>query len=177
MRYGERMRLGLAALMMLLVVGCGDAGFEAETDDFIDQDTPPGNCSASTGLDPCPNPGTSGSPEGGPCFNTRDCAGGNACVAPYDSGDIGDFTCTSQCIELQDDAAWCLDASACCDPNASCRRGLCVAGPEQQDESGTGSSSGDSGSTGGSDSSSGGSGTAASSGSDTGAATGTTGMR
>ncbi|MCH9681476.1 MAG: hypothetical protein K0V04_08590 [Deltaproteobacteria bacterium] len=176
------MRLGLAAIATLLMVGCGASSADfAETDDFIDQDTPPGNCSAGTSSQPCPNPDSTGSPAGGPCFDSDDCSGGNACVAPYEGGEVGDFTCTNQCIELEDEDSWCLDAGACCDANASCRRGLCVAG-ESADESGTGTASDSSGSgttgdtdgttgatTGGSSGSGGSSGT--------GAATGTTGMR
>lgn len=174
------MRLGLIIVASLGLLGCGafdeDAG--AATDDFIDMDTPPGNCSAGTGLAPCPDPGAStGIPEGGACRESSDCAPGNHCIAPFVDGDVGDFVCTAQCIALMDESAWCLDASACCDVGAVCSaRGLCVEGG--LDGSGT---TGDTGSgtagdgTAGGATSTGTTGGSEGSGTDTGASTGTTG--
>ena len=156
---------------MLAAAGCSaaDSALEGATDDFIDMSPPPSNCSAGTGAEPCPAT-DSGSPAGGPCRDSTDCLDGNACVAPFEDGEAGDFVCVTACIDLADEASWCLDASACCDPLAVCGpRGLCVI-QGGLDESGTaGSDSGSSegsGSSGGSDS-----------GSDTGAATSTTGMQ
>jgi hypothetical protein len=166
----------------VLASGCGafdDDSLAGDTDDFIDMDTPPGNCSAGTSAEPCPDPGTSGSPEGGPCIESQDCAGGNACIAPFAGGEVGDFICVSQCIAQADESQWCLDASACCELGAVCSaRGLCVLGG--LDDSGTGDGPASDGTTGngttGTDTGSSG-GTTEGSGSDTGAATGTTGMR
>ena len=64
------MRLGLVIMAALGLLGCaaaddaaGDGG--PGTDDFIDMDTPPGNCSAGTGAAPCPDPsGSTGVPPG-----------------------------------------------------------------------------------------------------------------
>lgn len=138
------MRLGLTIVLALGLLGCGDFSEDAgaDTDDFIDMDTPPGNCSAGTGLDPCPDPGAStGIPEGGACRDSSDCAQDNHCIAPFVGGDVGDFVCTAQCIGLMDESAWCLDASACCDAGAVCSaRGLCVEGA--LDDSGTAGESG-----------------------------------
>lgn len=180
LRYGVRMRLGLT-IVAALVCGCSaaeDAG--AETDDFIDMDTPPGNCSAGTTGMPCPDPGTTGAPVGGPCLDSADCAEG-WCVAPFTEGEVGSFTCIAECIPLMDESMWCLDASACCEPGAVCSaRGLCVEGG--LDDSGTASSGTASGTASDGTASDGtasdgtasdGSGT--SSGSDTGSSTGTTG--
>ena len=169
-------------LAALASVGCAvTQDSAADTDDFIDMDTPPGNCSAGTDANPCPDPGTTGAGEGEACRESSDCANGNSCVAPFVAGEVGDFVCSSQCIALMDEAAWCLDATACCDPTAVCSaRGLCVEGP--LDDSGTagesGSGTADDGS--GTDGS-GTAGTGAStgagegSGSDTGASSGSTG--
>jgi hypothetical protein len=177
------MRLGLTIVALLGPLGCGvasDAG-GAATDDFIDMDTPPGNC-PGTGPEECPDPGAStGIPEGGACRDSSDCAQGNHCIAPFVGGDVGDFVCTAQCIALEDESAWCLDASACCTVGAECSaRGLCVEGG--LDDSGTAGDSGSgtagSGTTGDSGSGTAGSGTtggSGSSGTDTGASTGTTG--
>jgi len=165
---------------VLGLLGCGaieDAG--ASTDDFIDMDTPPGNCSAETGAAPCPDPGAStGVPEGGACLESNDCAAGTYCIAPFHDGEVGDFTCTAQCIPLMDELSWCLDASACCDVGAACNsRGLCIDGG--LDDSGTATDSG-TGTEGTGTSSSGGStagseSTGTGTGTDTGASTGTTG--
>jgi hypothetical protein len=139
LRYGVGMRLGLV-IVALLASGCAMAEDAAggATDDFIDMDTPPGNCSAGTGADPCPDPGTTGVPEGGACQQSSQCAPGSACIAPFIEGEIGEFECTSQCITVGDETAWCLDSSACCDEGAVCSaRGLCIEGA--LDESGTAS--------------------------------------
>ncbi|MEM7159669.1 MAG: hypothetical protein AAF799_42910 [Myxococcota bacterium] len=177
------MRLGLAVVAMMLVGGCGssDSAFGADTEDFIDEPTPPGNCSAGTSAGPCPND-TGGNPAGSPCLEPDDCAAGVHCVAPYDDGEVGDFACSDQCIDLMDEQAWCLDAAACCTEGAICRRGLCVL-EDGVDESGTaGSDSGDTGTGSGSDSGSGGSSDGTStggsdSGSESGAGSSSTGMR
>jgi len=175
------MKLGLImALASMVLLACSAAAGEfgtGDTEDFIDMNPPPSNCSAGTGAEPCPpSPDSSGSPEGGPCIDSQDCLGGNACVAPFEGGQVGDFTCSSECIASNDEAAWCLDASACCDPAAVCiGRGLCV--PGGSIDSGTGSETGGSGSSGTGASSGSGGTEGSSSGSDTGAATGTTGMR
>lgn len=184
------MRLGLAVVLAAVAIaGCGGddaASFGSDTEDFIDVSTPPGNCSADTGAEPCPTPGSSGSPEGGPCLQSSHCLDGGWCVAPFDDGEVGDFTCTSVCIDLDDETAWCLDDSACCAAGAVCSaRGLCIIPESGLDDSGSGT---DSGSSTGSDTGSGtdtgtstgeteGSGESGSGGSETGAATGTTTMR
>jgi len=137
------MRLGLT-IVALLAVGCGDfseSDLGGATDDFIDMDEPGGNCSAGPEQNPCIDPGSSGSPEGGPCQTTSQCVAGTVCVAPFMEGEVGDFTCSDQCIPLMDETMWCLDSTACCDPTAVCNaRGLCVEGGV--DESGTGSDTG-----------------------------------
>jgi hypothetical protein len=169
------MRLGLT-IVAALACGCAaadDAGQGAETDDFIDMDTPPGNCSAGTGAMPCPDPGTTGSPVGGPCLDSTDCAEGGWCVAPFNDGEVGDFTCVSECIPLMDESAWCLDASACCQEGAVCSaRGLCVEGG--LDDSGTAGSGTASDGTASDGTASDGTASDGSS-TDTGASTGTTG--
>ena len=134
-------------------------------------DNPPGNCSAETGAAPCPDPDSSGNPEGGPCITSQHCAAGTSCVAPFEDGHVGDFTCTSQCIANEDQGAWCLDDTACCEVGAICTsRGLCVTPEGSADDTGT--STGDTGTDGSSGSSDGT--TDASSGSE--GTTGSTGM-
>lgn len=170
-------------LMVAAVGGCS-AGLEdasaGDTDDFIDQDVPPGNCSAGTTSD-CPEPATTGSPLGGPCIDTNDCAAGN-CIAPFIDGRVGDFTCVEQCIPLMDEGVWCVDDSACCDAGAVCSaRGLCVIPEGGLDDSGTAGDSGtgsdDTGGTEGSGTAGGTEGSGTDGGSGTGGATGTTGMQ
>lgn len=129
-----------------LAGGCAfDSAASFDTEDYIDMDPPPSNCSAGTTASPCPAGDSSGNPVGGPCIDSDDCLGEAACVAPYSDGEVGDFTCTDQCLPLEDPTSWCFDAASCCDPAASCRRGLCVLDPAV-DESGSGPDGGDSGS-------------------------------
>jgi hypothetical protein len=179
LRYGVGMRLGLL-VAAVLASGCGadDGAAGGDTDDYLDMDTPPGNCSAGTAAEPCPDPGSSGVPEGEPCNSSQQCAVGNACVAPFVDGEAGQFVCAWQCVELGDESQWCLDASACCEPGAVCSaRGLCIAGG--LDDSGTGSGTAGDGTVGtgtdGSGSSS--SGEAGTTTESTGSATGTTGLQ
>lgn len=144
LRYGVGMRLGLTMVALLGLGGCAASELDAADggDDFIDMDTPPTDCSAGTGAMPCPDPGeTTGVPVGGACLESNDCADGNVCTAPFVGGEVGEFTCTSQCIALDDEAFWCLDSTACCDLGAVCNaRGLCVEGG--LDDSGTAADSG-----------------------------------
>lgn len=87
------------------------------------------------------------------CHGTTTCDAG-FCVAPYADNDRGPFACVDACVEAGDEARWCYDDDACCDPAASCTiRGYCVV-----EGSSSSSSSGDAGSSSGSDSGSGSSG-------------------
>jgi len=178
------MRLGLVIVAALGLLGCAsdDAfGGEGTTDDFIDMDTPPGNCSA--GSNPCPDPGGStGVPEGGACIESSNCVEGTYCIAPFVDGEVGDFICTALCIPLMDESSWCADSSACCDIGAVCStRGLCIDGALDDTgtaESGTGTEgTGTSGTEGTGTSGTAGtsSGTEGTGSSDTGASTGSTG--
>ncbi len=135
------------------VAGCGGKESALGGDDFIDEPVPPKGCDATTGADTdCRDQLI---PDGD-CLATDDCMGG-WCVAPFD-GDIGRFVCRETCIELNDEASWCLDAAACCDPAATCSsRGYCEAAITATDtgiDSGggvgtsTGATSGSSGTTG-----------------------------
>jgi hypothetical protein len=176
------MRLGLS-IVAVLASACAESvesdgsDYPPDTDDFIDIDTPPGNCSAGTSAEPCPDPGSSGAPEGGACNGSQQCEAGNACIAPFVGGEVGDFTCSPQCIALDDESRWCLDASACCEAGAVCSaRGLCILPEGGLDGTGTGTGDGTTG-TGTGSGSSGEAGTTESTGSDTGAATGTTGVQ
>ena len=70
---------------LVLGVGCSAASeLSADTEDFIDQDAPPGNCSAGTSAEPCPNADSTGTPVGGPCIDSDDCSSGTVCIAPFD---------------------------------------------------------------------------------------------
>lgn len=160
--------------MLVAVASAGCAAsdaYQSDTEDFIDMPTPPGQCSAGTGAEPCPNAtetSNPGQPAGGPCLEPDDCQAGLGCAAPYQDGELGEFTCRDQCIELDDQASWCLDGAACCDPTATCRRGLCVI-----DEVADASTGADGSSDGGTE----GSGSDTGSGSSGGSGSGTTGMQ
>lgn len=172
------MRLGLRfAAAIAIVSGCAaaDAGDGVATDDFIDMDTPPSNCSAGTSAEPCPAGGSSGASEGEACLRSSDCADDNHCVASFMDGEVGAFVCSSQCVPQLDESSWCLDSSACCEVGAVCSaRGLCVDGAlDGSGTAGDASSDGSGTATEGTDGSTGGTGSG--SGSDTDGSTGTTG--
>lgn len=89
------------------------------------------------------------------CARTSDCGADLFCVAPFDESlgpqGKGLNECVTQCVEIMDETRWCLDAAACCDPDAMCTdRGYCVF-PDQTtgeptdtgETSGTGTSTGD----------------------------------
>lgn len=169
----------------LALAGCGAANDAGGDGDYMDDDLPMGNCSAGSG-GACP--ADSGNvPAGFPCGASQDCEGDLTCVAPFADDEVGEFTCSAQCIPLEDEAWWCLDASACCDVDAVCSpRGLCLlpgalddtAGDAASSTIGDASISGTAGTetSGGDASSTGGSGGASTSGTTgAGASTGTTG--
>lgn len=64
------------------------------------------------------------------CAVSSDCPDGELCVAPFDP-DLGPEgkganECVIECVVLMDELRWCLDATACCDPEAECTdRGYC----------------------------------------------------
>jgi uncharacterized membrane protein YgcG len=135
-------------------LGCAaDEGLSA--DDFMDEDFPPWSCDSDTS---CTSSGASEGPAAPPCLSSTECSDGEICAADFD-GDIGTFSCQALCIITMDDAQWCADDSACCDPLAVCTRGLCIASEDSStgESSSSGGSSDGSGSDTGSTSSGGGS--------------------
>lgn len=134
------MRLTYLLGLPLLAGACADAA-DQSGDSFQDDDIPMGGCGTS-GTE-CPETGGSAGAAaiGEPCDATNHCATG-VCAAPFDAGEIGELVCHSACIDYADEAMWCGDVAACCDPNATCSRGLCVMA-QGADES-TGESSGSS---------------------------------
>jgi hypothetical protein len=103
--------------------GSGDAAGTA-ADDWVDpymDDPQPPECQTSSG-DVC----TTDTGDGihPTCDGTLDCADAEVCAAIF-NGDIGTFVCQS-CLADQDEARWCFDDAACCNPDATCVRGLCL---------------------------------------------------
>jgi hypothetical protein len=98
-----------------------------------------GGCQEDGGASASASAGGSGS-----CQSAADCMVGEGCLAPFD-GEIGEFVCRPGCIGMMDEDWWCADASACCDPSATCTmRGYCVPSEDDSDgSSSNGSSSGE----------------------------------
>src|SRR5688572_13672441 len=115
--YRVGMRLGFLCVGALLSSACAADASGAGEGDFMDDDLPMGNCGAGSGTGSCPE--DSGNvPAGLPCTVSANCEGELACIAPFIDDDVGDFVCSATCIGLEDEAWWCLDASACCDAAA-----------------------------------------------------------
>jgi hypothetical protein len=94
--------------------------------------------SSTTAVDPSSTGGDDDS-----CSLSRPCETG-WCVAPYADNQRGAFACIGTCVELDDPASWCFDASACCDPAATCSaRGYCVVATDEGSGSSESSSGGD----------------------------------
>lgn len=107
-----------------LTMGCFNATGVSDTgidDDYMDDQPPPGDC-PGTG---CPTPGTAGSPVGGPCLDTQDCASDAICVAEFD-GEVQSFLCQEACVPLMDDTQWCADDQSCCEGARCSPRGFCL---------------------------------------------------
>ena len=147
------MRLGLVIGTALALAACAAADGAGGDGDYMDDDLPMGNCSGGTSGGACPS--DSGNvPAGFPCSGTQECTGDLSCVAPFMDDEVGEFTCSAQCIPNDDEAWWCIDAAACCDPAATCSpRGLCVLPVALDDTAADGATMGDAtatvGSTGG----------------------------
>jgi hypothetical protein len=149
-------RLSLSSFA--LVAGClvGDeGGFAGES--YMPPDHPPYGCMDGSSSGSCETTAGDAAIE---CAGSSDCPGDQICAASFD-GDIGTFRCDSLCIANEDQASWCFDDAACCDSNATCTRGLCIAGDAgtstgeaDSSSSGDGSSSGDASTSGGSSSTS-----------------------
>jgi hypothetical protein len=130
----------------LLLAGCF-APADSEGDyGYMDDDLPSGercDTDGATGssTDGCETGTTTGPPPdgsmGSPCDGSNQCNEGLICSAPFD-GERGTFACVPGCIEVMDEARWCADASACCDPGATCStRGYCMIEGTTGDTSGT----------------------------------------
>lgn len=160
-------------LAVLLAAACGDdlpdqpaetmappgtsSGGESST---TSTPTTSGTSSSDDGTSP---PASSSSSDDGPstvgipdeCDVSGDCAPGELCVAPFDP-DLGPEgkgpnECVTECVVLMDELRWCLDATACCDPEAECTdRGYCeLPGESTGDDGSSTSDGGDTGTTSG----------------------------
>lgn len=140
--------MGLAAATTPLALAtCGD---DSAGGDFMDEDVPGGDdcdtdafCGTdgtgesgdTVGTGDSDNAGEGGLPDDA-CRNSAECGPDLLCTAPFD-GNRGPYTCEPTCISNMDETMWCADATACCDPTASCTtRGYCQPG----DGGGTGTS-------------------------------------
>jgi hypothetical protein len=135
-------------------VSCSDSNDSASGADYgyMDDDIPSGErCATGTtagegSAEPCetsstgdPAPGAAGSP----CDRSLDCNDDLVCAAFFDRGERGVYACVEACIGVMDEARWCADASACCDPDAVCTaRGYCIL-PDTGDTGDTGDTTGE----------------------------------
>lgn len=166
----RRHDLGATGLLVAasLTTACGDEGLSGPSDgagltmagdDYMDPPEPPIDCQEDPDEPECGTGGESagaqGSPEGGPCDDTGQCADG-ICVAPFVDGEAGEPVCELACVANDDPARWCLDSAACCSASSVCTpRGFCVpadggeetgsdgeTGDDDDDDAGPGSTGG-----------------------------------
>ena len=112
--------------MFALVLAACSAKDEDSDDFYMDDDLPAGNCMTGTGCASEGSDGGSTAGGNGSCESTQQCAVGQMCTATFD-GDIGEFECSSRCIEDMDEEHWCLDDDGCCTVGSICsERGYCM---------------------------------------------------
>lgn len=116
--------------------GCSES---ADRGDFMSESIPPGGPPPDTDADG----GSGGSDDGtagtgdtadapggddrDQCRASDECGAPGRCGASFDGSRRAGLTCLGGCIDTMDDAMWCADDAACCDPNAVCQsRGYCV---------------------------------------------------
>jgi hypothetical protein len=138
-----RMRANeMGALLLVGLAGCSQCGDDpCETSDCIAAEDSMTSASEadSSGTDGPTTAGSEGTGDSsatdastttgeapGQCQGNDDCADGEFCVAPYGNNVRGPFDCVSDCVGPMDEARWCYDDDACCDPQAHCTiRGYC----------------------------------------------------
>jgi hypothetical protein len=124
--------------LVISAAGCGDASLDTGDGDYMDDDLPMGNCSGTGACPQGPSNPPGSVPVGGPCGDAADCSAGAACMAPWSDGEVGEFTCSAQCVPTDDESMWCLGSASCCDPEATCNaRGLCRVGSALDDTAGS----------------------------------------
>ncbi len=132
--------VGLVLALVEAGCNCGDPGCEGDDgcivydpttsttfgdgdDDDDDAADTAGSESANV-TDEVSSGGSSDGPDD-QCQGTDACDG-LFCVAPYADNHRGAFACVSECVGPMDEAVWCFDDAACCDPAARCTiRGYC----------------------------------------------------
>lgn len=123
-------------LSCCFAAGCfaaDEGGFAGES--YMVPDQPPYNCMDGSSSGACETTADAAIE----CRGSSDCPGDEICTASFD-GDIGRFRCESLCVVNEDQSSWCFDDAACCDTNAVCTRGLCIAGEDASTTSETGGS-------------------------------------
>jgi hypothetical protein len=121
-----------------------DAAHLGTTEDTGSEPIPGTTTTFTTGDDASTSSGTESGDAGSSC-NGEMCSADTFCVAPYANAVRGPFACVDACVGPMDEDHWCFDASACCDPTATCTiRGYCIApgGGSSSDDGGTTAGSG-----------------------------------
>lgn len=114
--------------LLLVLAACYAPKSEDADDFYMDDDVPAGNCMTGTGCASDGSDGGSTAASEATCESTLQCDVGQMCVATFD-GDIGEFECSSTCIDDMEEDRWCLDDDACCMAGSICsERGYCVPG-------------------------------------------------
>ncbi|MGH1344027.1 MAG: hypothetical protein ACRBN8_20885 [Nannocystales bacterium] len=136
----------LALSLVVLLAGCGSTAGASDLSDEMPEDLPAGGCrdtdvagtsgGGTGGLEGCDQAtttgpagsGTTGTEADPECAGAGDCDdGAGACVADWEAGERGPFTCRFVCIPTLDETSWCSDDASCCDAAASCTpRGYCI---------------------------------------------------
>jgi hypothetical protein len=122
-----------ACIVLLSCAACmaGRADSAGADIDYMPEEVPSGEeCDTDATPSEACRPETDAPPgaAGSPCDGSMECNDGLICAAPFDRGERGTYACVAACIGAMDEARWCADAGACCDPEAICTaRGYCIA--------------------------------------------------
>ncbi|MBC8067949.1 MAG: hypothetical protein IAG13_06405 [Deltaproteobacteria bacterium] len=114
-------RWGLATLWLSGCYAADEGSIVGES--YMEEDFPPWSCMDGSTTGACE---TSGGAPATSCQVSADCPSPEVCVAAFD-GDIGTLRCEPLCVLDLDEISWCSDDAACCNPDATCVRGLCIA--------------------------------------------------
>jgi hypothetical protein len=138
----HHLRALVSLCLATIWTGCGDDGSQAEAGETT---PPPPATTAAPGTTTTAT--TDGSSTTGPAPSGCDCAAGEFCAAPHQTGVVDPddealvYACRAECVPAEDPSVWCrADVASCCPDLACDEHGFCVDPNAVDTTSGSGSS-------------------------------------